>query len=668
MKLLSSSIAVLSAVSGLSTSGCKDGVYPHEYKCDSYYQCANGHRYEDQKCPDNLLFNAETLKCDYPSAVECPTFSYKKCFYECRKNGGRVFSCKKECAQYISKPEKPTDAPTTTTQKPTEKPKKCKDGIYLEPGTCDKYYQCENGVKYPPQDCPPGLDFNEAAGYCDWPQNVGCSVKPTPAPTEPAPEKPEFDGCFLSCRKSGKSKIKCLKECFGNEKPSNECPQGDGIFGDPEKCNEFYMCHHGHRFENQECPEPLLFSEETKQCEHPAEVECANKPKYCEDGIYPVPGICNAFYQCSNGIWWDKQYCPDGLLFNPEVDVCDWPENVECDGQKEDGCYISCRKNGQSKLVCAKKCLFSGNDGGNKPKVCPEDGIFRDPEDCSKFYHCTDGIKSESQQCPSGLLFSEVTERCEYPAYVKCDDKPKYCKDGIYPVPGICNAFYQCSNGIWWDKQYCPDGLLFNPEIEVCDWPENVECKESDQNPAKCYFACRKAGGKIFECGKKCKKPIGQPEPEKCADGIYPVPNQCNVFYQCANGHRYENQYCPEPLLFSSITDQCEHPRDVLSERDDCGDIEYCEDGIYPIPGCSGFFTCSNGIQWETQYCPGNLLFNKDEGVCDWPKNVDEDCNGVTPEPTSAPTPEPCKLDCVVRCMKEGGDFFKCMKTCKPRD
>merc|ERR1712227_737922 len=380
VKLLSSSIAVLSAVSGLSTSGCKDGVYPHEYKCDSYYQCANGHRYEDQKCPDNLLFNPKTLKCDYPSAVDCPTVSYKKCFYKCRKNGGRVFSCKKECAQYISKPEKPTNAPTTTTQKPTEKPKKCKDGIYLEPGTCDKYYQCENGVKYPPQDCPPGLDFNEAAGYCDWPQNVECSVKPTPTPTEPAPEKPEFNGCFLSCRKSGKSKIKCLKECFGNEKPSKECPQGDGIFGDSEKCNEFYMCHNGHRFENQECPEPLLFSEETNQCEHPAEVECANKPKYCEDGIYPVPGICNAFYQCSNGIWWDKQYCPDGLLFNPEVDVCDWPENVECDGQKEDGCYISCRKSGQSKLVCAKKCLFSGNDGGNKPKVCPEDGIFRDPE------------------------------------------------------------------------------------------------------------------------------------------------------------------------------------------------------------------------------------------------------------------------------------------------
>ena len=138
-------------MSGLSASGCKDGVYPHEYKCDSYYQCANGHRYEDQKCPDNLLFNPQTLKCDYPSAVECPTFSYKKCFYKCRKNGGQVFSCKKECAQYISKPEKPTDAPTTTTQKPTEKPKKCKDGIYLEPGTCDKYYQCENGVKYPPQ-------------------------------------------------------------------------------------------------------------------------------------------------------------------------------------------------------------------------------------------------------------------------------------------------------------------------------------------------------------------------------------------------------------------------------------------------------------------------------------------------------------------------------------
>ena len=132
-------------------SGCKDGVHPHEFKCDSFYQCANGHRYEDQKCPDNLLFNARTLKCDYPFAVECPKFAYKKCFYSCRKNGGRVFACKKECSQYINKPEKPTEAPTTTTEKATEKPKKCEDGIYLEPGTCNKYYQCANGVKHPAQ-------------------------------------------------------------------------------------------------------------------------------------------------------------------------------------------------------------------------------------------------------------------------------------------------------------------------------------------------------------------------------------------------------------------------------------------------------------------------------------------------------------------------------------
>ena len=50
--------------------------------------------------------------------------------------------------------------------------------------------------------------------------------------------------------------------------------------------------------------------------------------------------MCDAFYTCSNGIWWDKQYCPDGLHFNPEVDVCDWPENAGCDQGKEDVSYF----------------------------------------------------------------------------------------------------------------------------------------------------------------------------------------------------------------------------------------------------------------------------------------------------------------------------------------
>ena len=85
------------------------------------------------------------------------------------------------------------------------------------------------------------------------------------------------------------------------------------------------------------------------------------------------------------------------------------------------------------------------------------------------------------------------------------------CEDGIYPHETECNKFYQCSFGHRWEDQECPEGLYFNPEISVCDWPENVDCGVG--------------------------KPIN-PDCGESGEGIFPVPGECNAFYQCANGHR----------------------------------------------------------------------------------------------------------------------------------
>merc|ERR1711868_28395 len=177
-----------------------------------------------------------------------------------------------------------------------------------------------------------------------------------------------------------------------------------------------------------------------------------------------------------------------------------------------------------------------------------------------------------------------------------------------------------------------------NKDEGVCDWPQNVDEECNGVTP------------------KPTDAPTEAPTPEPCEDGIYPHETECNKFYQCANGHRWPDQKCPEPLLFSSVTDQCEHPRDVLSERDDCGDIEYCEDGIYPIPGdCSGFFMCSNGIQWENQYCPDELFSNPAEGICDWPNNVD--CGKEPPKP-------PSHNFCFVKCLLGKGEVSECLEKC----
>merc|ERR1712002_1441956 len=109
---------------------------------------------------------------------------------------------------------------------------------------------------------------------------------------------------------------------------------------------------------------------------------------------------------------------------------------------------------------------------------------------------------------------------------------------GMYPVKDEYNAFYQCAYGERFPNQYCPEGLVFNG-VDRCDFPENVNCQRSESHTS-------------------------QLQSENCPEfhGMYPVEGDCSAFYQCAYGHRYPNQYCPDGLVFNGV-DRCDYPRNV---------------------------------------------------------------------------------------------------------
>lgn len=62
--------------------------------------------------------------------------------------------------------------------------------------------------------------------------------------------------------------------------------------------------------------------------------------------------------------------------------------------------------------------------GGCGNFQCPSpEGHFPDPDDCAAFYSCVGGLCVGHQVCPDGLLFNPVTQQCDYPSEVVCPSK-----------------------------------------------------------------------------------------------------------------------------------------------------------------------------------------------------------------------------------------------------
>ena len=48
--------------------------------------------------------------------------------------------------------------------------------------------------------------------------------------------------------------------------------------------------------------------------------------------------------------------------------------------------------------------------------------------------------------------------------------------DGNYRNPDTCFGYISCSGGILYEMP-CSDGLMFNEDKNICDYPENTECE-----------------------------------------------------------------------------------------------------------------------------------------------------------------------------------------------
>ncbi|KAF2884429.1 hypothetical protein ILUMI_21753 [Ignelater luminosus] len=467
---------------------------------------------------------------------------------------------------------------------------------------CTKFYKCSHGIPYE-MDCPANLHFNSDTNYCDWPTNVVCSKQESSEANEDSSEE------------------------------ENLCPPtGNGQEDDirlPHKsdCSKFYKCSHGVQYE-MDCPHGLHFNPQTKQCDWPYNVNCttgeneeeksdSREDNTCpsveedppEDILFPHETDCSKFYKCNLGKKVEMD-CPHGLHFNPKTNQCDWPENVNCS---------------------------SGSNGNNKENENNTENGNNEENGNNK----ENGNGGEENKCPS------------------VEEDPE--EDILFPHETDCSKFYKCSLGKKVEMD-CPNGLHFNPKLNLCDWPANVDCssesngnnKENENNTENGNNEENGNNKENGNGGEENKCPSVEEDPEE--DILFPHETDCSKFYKCSRGHKVEMD-CFPGLHFNPKTNQCDWPENVNcssesngnnkenenntenenneengnnKENGNGGKENKCpsvvedpeEDILFPHEtDCSKFYKCNLGKKVEMDCFPG-LHFNPKTNQCDWPKNV----------------------------------------------
>ncbi|CAK9812597.1 hypothetical protein ANTPLA_LOCUS7456 [Anthophora plagiata] len=163
----------------------------------------------------------------------------------------------------------------------------------------------------------------------------------------------------------------------------------------------------------------------------------------------PCKDDCHKFYKCNKKCGYLME-CPvvegteERLVFNPELQVCDWPENIP-------------------EVTCSTTPTISTSS-------------------------TTLSTSSSSSTTLSTSSSSSTTPTTTPPATLECNIPRKCSAKGITKIihEKDCRKYYNCRDG---EKdpvpRECQVGHIFNPNISECDLTENSKCYRTDQCP---YF------------------------------------------------------------------------------------------------------------------------------------------------------------------------------------
>jgi hypothetical protein len=215
----------------------------------------------------------------------------------------------------------------------------------------------------------------------------------------------------------------------------------------------------------------------TTPCDNP----CLFIKSYSLQPLYQTN--CKHYALCQD---YEETYrftCPPGEKFDDAVKKCVAGENVEC----------VCPVNNKGGIMTYAATA-------DAEIICEQSPAQKVPLDnCKDYVTCRrNGKVKQVQSCQEGYLFDSLLGICNYEDRVDCsstlldslvsvqDNMNAYShpeeevscssvNSGFFALPG-CQEYVQCSEGEVVQTQSCSEGLIFDINMQGCNWAYMVEC------------------------------------------------------------------------------------------------------------------------------------------------------------------------------------------------
>lgn len=232
------------------------------------------------------------------------------------------------------------------------------------------------------------------------------------------------------------------------------CPTGHSIYPHPQRCELYYTCYNTEPTYLWQCRSNLLFDLVYNGCNWPEQTYCGNRtrPGDTATSIQPVPTASTAIHSSLKPFT-----CPDDGFYPEYTDRCSSHFYTCLDGQ---AFSTYCPSYGVFEPV-NRRCVSPNAPACQSASSTTRKTTLPTLELTSASATKTDAPVTVT--VPPTTMIPKTTQGGSF----VCPG------NGTYPDPAQCSNYYVCDNGTAF-LFACPTGLVFNPAGSVCDWPSNV--------------------------------------------------------------------------------------------------------------------------------------------------------------------------------------------------